>query len=227
MTIKRVLYENGLSLVLILLFLVFCGLQVWSGFSSFNEEQILHDQATIAFSQYIQRPDFWAALFENWESEFLQMAVLVVLAEKLRQKGSAQSRALEDGREEEEKQKQEIEEEARRQGKVPGPVRVGGWKLKLYSNSLTLAFSVLFLLSFAGHLVASFLKSRDEDISFNKPPGGFWDHLTSGQFWFESMQNWQSEFLAVFSIVVLSIWLRAKDSPESKPVGAAHDHTGT
>jgi len=223
---RRIFYENGLSLVLLFLFLTFTVFQMVSGFNVFNEEQALHKSPHVEFFEYLSLPHFWSALFENWESEFLQMALLVVFSERLRQKGSAQSRKLYEEEKEEAAKEQQIEEEARKEGKTPGPVKKGGLVEKLYSNSLLLAFSILFVLSLIGHAVASYLMTRMEQLEHTAPPPGIFEFLKEPELWFESMQNWQSEFLAVFSIVVLSIWLRAKNSTESKPVGAAHDYTG-
>lgn len=225
-SLKQFLYENGLGLATACLFLVFMGLQFLAGLFAFNEEQAQHGLATISMLKYIVEPHFWAGLLENWESEFLQMGLLIVMSEFLRQKGSAQSRKLKDREAEEQQQKEKVETEAREQGKTPRPVLAGGWRHRLYSNSLLLLFSFLFLLSFAGHVFASYLKTRQESLEHGDRLPSFLEYLTSGQLWFESMQNWQSEFLAMFSIVVFSIWLRAKNSTESKPVGAAHDYTG-
>lgn len=225
-TLKRIIYENGLSLSAGGLFLLFLILQGLAGHGAYNAEQVLHGNPVVSFGEYLKLPHFWSALFENWESEFLQMGLLVVLSEKLRQKGSAQSRKMHDQQVEEELRTNEIEAQARENGETPGPVKSGGWKLKLYSNSLLLAFSALFVVSFFGHIMASFIKERAEDGAHNGPVPTLLQYLSSSSFWFESMQNWQSEFLAMLSVIVLSIWLRAKNSTESKPVGAAHSYTG-
>lgn len=225
--VRSFLYNNGLSLVAGGFFVMFMVLQFFSGYGSFIHEQEKHGIPDISHIAYLIEPHFWSALFENWESEFLQMGLLVVASEKLRQKGSAQSRKLKDEEAEEEAEDREIEEQARLAGKSPGPVKVGGWRLKIYNNSLLLAFLTLFVLSFVGHITASFMKVRAEELQEGSSVPSFFAYAISSDFWFESMQNWQSEFLAMFSIVVLSIWLRAKGSAESKPVGAAHDYTGT
>ena len=109
----------------------------------------------------------------------------------------------------------------------PWPVRIGGVWLKLYEHSLAIAFGVLFLLSFALHLDGSWRHESVQRQLDGKPPVELWDHLASAQFWFESFQNWQSEFLAVAALVLLTIFLRQKDSPQSKPVEAPHSQTGT
>lgn len=108
------------------------------------------------------------------------------------------------------------------------PVRKGGWILKLYKNSLSLAFLALFLVTFAGHAVSGARKYNQEQLAHGSGEQlSALEYMGRAQFWYESFQNWQSEFLAVFSIVVLSIWLRQWGSPESKPVHAAHDDTGS
>lgn len=208
--------RNGLSLVLLALFVVSLAGQTWAGLRACNEELADKGAQALSLGRYLASGHFVSATFENWESEFLQMGMYVLLTVALRQRGSAESRPLDPSREE-----QEIEP-----GPTPWPVRRGGvWKT-LYANSLSLTYLLLFLLTFAGHSYGSW-KHQNEQRLLEGGPGLAWsEHLGSAQFWFESMQNWQSEFLAVLSIVVLSIYLRQKNSPESKPVEAPHSQTG-
>ncbi|MET0594203.1 MAG: DUF6766 family protein, partial [Polyangiaceae bacterium] len=170
---------------------------------------------------YLGSGHFLEALFENWESEFLQMGVFVVLSVKLRQKGSAESKPLD----EPSKSDQDPREHAHERG-VPWPVRRGGMVLVLYENSLAVAFMALFLVSFAMHAAGGYLRANDENAVRGVARESFADHLKSSQFWFESFQNWQSEFLAVLAIVVLTIFLRQRGSPQSKAVAARHSDTG-
>jgi hypothetical protein len=109
---------------------------------------------------------------------------------------------------------------------APGPVQKGGWALKIYKNSLCLAFAALFLFSFVAHFFGSWIDNNEEMREYGRPPEGLAEYFISSRFWFESLQNWQSEFLAVASIVILSIWLRQYGSSESKPVAAPHWQTG-
>ncbi|MFA8581928.1 DUF6766 family protein [Xanthomonas campestris pv. campestris] len=208
--------RHGLSLCLLGLTLLFIAAQVYAGLHAYNEELAQLGQATLTLGQYLRSGHFVSALFENWESEFLQMGMYVLLTVKLRQVGSAESRPLDPD--------EETSEIA--PGRTPWPVRKGGLWLRLYEHSLAIAFGVLFLLSFVLHLLGSWRLELAERTQQGLPPISLLQHFTDAAFWFESMQNWQSEFLAVFSLVVLTIWLRQKDSPQSKPVAAPHSQTG-
>jgi len=210
------IYRNGLSLALLALFAVSLAGQTWAGLRANNAELAEKGAQALTLAQYLASGHFVSATFENWESEFLQMGMYVLLTVVLRQRGSAESRPLDPAQEE-----QEIEP-----GATPWPVRRGGLWRAVYANSLSLTYLLLFLLTFAGHTYGSW-KHENEQRLLEGEPGVAWsEHLGSAQFWFESMQNWQSEFLAVLSIVLLSIYLRQEDSPESKPVAAPHSQTG-
>lgn len=208
--------RNGLSLVLLGLFLAFLGGQALSGFLAHNQELQQQGAAPLDALQYLTSGHFVSATFENWESEFLQMGMYVLLTVVLRQRGSAESRPLDPS------------QDAPRidAGPAPWPVRRGGRWLRLYEHSLALAFAALFVLSFCLHALGSWRAEQDEQRLQGLPVPAFWDHLGSAAFWFESMQNWQSEFLAVLALVILTIFLRQKDSPQSKAVAAPHAQTG-
>jgi hypothetical protein len=214
--------NNGLSIVLFILFAVSLVGQSYAGWKNFNEEQRQHDQPLIGYGEFIRSPDFGETVFENWESEFLQMTFYVLLTVFLYQKGSSESKKP-DGVESVEEDPLEHRDEPG----VPGPVRKGGWQLTVYKNSLSLALGVLFLLSLLGHAAAGARKYSEEQITHAAGDEvGVAEYMTTSRFWYESFQNWQSEFLAVLAIVVLSVWLRQWGSPESKPVHAAHSQTG-
>ncbi|WP_062351831.1 DUF6766 family protein [Pseudoxanthomonas mexicana] len=209
--------RNGLS-ILVLLFMLATWLgQILTGHVVYNQELTQAGGAEISLLAYLGSGHFVSATFENWESEFLQMGMYVLLSVSLRQKGSAESRPLDPNQENE-----RIES-----GALPWPVRAGGLWLKLYEHSLAIAFGGLFLLSFVLHLEGSWRHENVQRQLEGELPLRVWDHLASAQFWFESFQNWQSEFLAVASLVLLTIFLRQKDSPQSKPVSAPHRQTGT
>ncbi|MEO7427591.1 MAG: DUF6766 family protein [Fibrobacteria bacterium] len=213
--------SNGLSAVYLALFLGAFGAQSLAGWLSYNEDQRSHSEPTLAYSSYWASAHFWQSVGENWESEFLQMGTYVLFTVFFFQKGSSESK---DPDKEEEVDK---EPDRRRLAKgVPWPVHGGGWIYGVYKHSLTLAFLILFLLSFALHAGAGVRKFNAEAGSHGQSPLTLAQYLVSAEFWFESMQNWQSEFLAVFSMVTLSIFLRQKGSPESKPLAAAHSETG-
>lgn len=208
--------RNGLSIVLFCLVLLFVAAQVAFGMAAYNDELVQQGAQRIDLIQYLGSGHFISALFENWESEFLQMGMYVLLTVKLRQVGSAESRPLDPGQD-----NPRIEP-----GPKPWPVRKGGAWLALYNHSLAIAFALLFVLSFALHLYGSWKHELADRALQGLGPVTVWHHLTGAEFWFESFQNWQSEFLAVLSIVLLSIWLRQKDSPQSKAVEAPHHQTG-
>jgi hypothetical protein len=213
--------ENGLSLVLAALFLATTAAQIGFGLAAYNEERSHDGLAALSFSTYLTSGHFLEALFENWESEFLQMGAFIVLSVKLRQKGSAESKPLDKATEEDENPRLHTNDP-----KAPWPVRKGGALLVLYENSLAIAFFLLFAASFVLHAVGGFLKQNEENLAEGRPRESLGEFWTSSQFWFESFQNWQSEFLAVLSIVVLTIFLRQRGSPQSKPVAAPNEETG-
>jgi hypothetical protein len=219
---RRILRENGLSIVLIVFFLIFLVGQSLTGHQEYNNDQEEHGQPTISYGEYLGSGHFLEATMENWESEFLQMAAYVMLTVFLYQKGSSESKKLD------EKEPVDREPQKSRNNKpAPWPVRKGGLILKLYENSLFIAFMLLFLLSFWLHAVGGVRVYNEEQAEHGgQLLSSAWQYISTSRFWFESFQNWQSEFLAIFSMVVLSIWLRQKGSPESKPVDAPHSQTG-
>jgi hypothetical protein len=219
---RRILHENGLSIALFGLFLAFLLLQSIAGWRTENQSNEEHRQPVESYARYLRSGSFVEATFENWESEFLQMAGYVVLTVLLRQKGSPESKDLE--------KPEPVDEdprEARDRPGVPGPVRRGGLALGVYQHSLALALTGLFLMSFLLHAVGGHAEYNQEQLQHGEAPVSLIGFVTSAPFWFQSMQNWQSEFLAVFALVVLGIFLRQRGSPESKPVAAAHAQTGS
>jgi hypothetical protein len=220
---KRLLRDNGLSIAAALLFLGALGGQSVAGWLEHNEEERAHDRPAVAWGAYVTGPDFGEAVFENWESEFLQMGAYVLLTIFLFQRGSAESK---DPDEEPEDSDAEIAAH-RNDPDAPGPVRRGGLVLKLYKYSLVIAFFGLFLMSFVGHAVTGAADYNAEQVQHGEPTVSTVGYLATSRFWSESLENWQSEFLAVLSMVVLSIWLRADSSPESKPTWKPHRETGT
>ena len=209
--------RNGLSIVVLLCMLASLVGQVISGRLVYNAELEKEGGQPLSIARYLESGHFVSATFENWESEFLQMGMYVLLSVSLRQKGSAESRPLEPG-----KEGATIEA-----GPKPWAVRKGGIFLKLYEHSLATAFGLLFVLSFVLHLEGSWRHEMVQRSLEGERPESLLEYLGGSQFWFESFQNWQSEFLAVAALVILTIWLRQKDSPQSKPVAAPHSQTGT
>jgi hypothetical protein len=215
------LREHSLSVVLFTLFFVFLAGQSVTGYMTYNQDQEAHKSPTISYSQYLSTGHFVEAVFENWESEFLQMSGYVILTIFLRQKGSAESKKLQGS--------EPVDQEPKRSNNkdAPWPVRRGGWWLKLYKHSLSIALMLIFLLSFFLHAYGGARETCQENLQHGEQCVSMPEYLTTAKFWFESFQNWQSEFLAVFALVVLSVFLREKGSPESKPVNTPHYQTGT
>jgi hypothetical protein len=193
--------------------------QIVSGHAVEVREAREHGQQGPRMEEYLRSGAMWEASAENWESEFLQMFVYVVLTVFLFQRGSSESK------DPDEVDEVDREPDPNRPG-APWPVRRGGLVGKLYESSLSIALFVLFLGSWGVHLAAGLAAENDERALHNLGPIQLDRYLAGPQFWFESLQNWQSEFLSIGLMVLLSVWLRQKGSPESKPVDAAHHHTG-
>ena len=216
---KTFLRNNALSLVFIVLFLLSLFGQIIFGLEEHNKELVEDGGSQIGLAQYLSSGHFLQSTFENWESEFLQMALFVVLTISLQQKGSSESKDFD-------KEEPVDREPSARRKDAPWPVKAGGWILAVYKHSLTIVLLILFALSFLLHFYGSY---KDENLMLAlkgeslKTVG---QYIADARFWFESFQNWQSEFLSVFAIVVLSIFLRQKGSPQSKPVDAPNSETG-
>jgi hypothetical protein len=218
---RRVLRDNGLSISMFTLFLVFLFLQTIAGHRTTNSDNEQHGQPPESYAQYLASGAFVEATFENWESEFLQMGAYVLLTAFLIQKGSPESKNPGGEEADTDPRQQRDDPEA------PGPVRRGGLILTIYEHSLSLALFGLFLLSFVLHALGGHAEFNQQQLEHGAAPVSLWSFVTSSEFWFQSMQNWQSEFLAVAALAVLGIWLRQRGSPESKPVAAPHAQTGT
>src|SRR5690349_1875142 len=217
---KKFLKYNGLSVAMLLLFILSLIAQIITGFKSHNDE--IKDQHGKPFTmkEYLVSGHFIEATFENWESEFLQMGLFVVLSIFLYQKGSSESK-------DPEKEEEEVDREPNAKRKnVPWPVKKGGIILSIYKYSLTIALFVLFLLSFLLHWYGSLKDFNQEQLLKGQSAETAMEYLGNSRLWFESFQNWQSEFLSVFAIIALSIYLRQKGSPQSKPVDAPNLETG-
>jgi hypothetical protein len=214
---RRLWKNNSLSIVLFALFLIFLGGQAVTGWSEYNSEQRDHHSHGVGFASYLTTGHFGEAVFENWESEFLQMSSYIVLTIWLRQRGSSESKAMSGS--------QDIDRDPRRtrKARVPWPVKRGGWILRLYENSLSLVFAFLFLSSLTMHAVEGTRAYNEEQREHHAASVSVAQYARTSQFWFESFQNWQSEFLATASLVLFTVYLRQRGSPESKPVDMAHD----
>ncbi len=217
---KKFWVENSLSIVLFGLFFIFLiGLSL-TGYTHENNELQAHGEESITFTEYLASGDFIEAVFENWESEFLQMGALVVLSIWLKQKGSADSKKL--------RGKEDVDTHSRY-----SIISAGSWKKRgkalthaIYANSLGIALFSIFLISFILHAFSGTAAANEEALMHGEEQYSVIEYAKSSQFWFESFQNWQSEFLAVGALLILSIYLRQRKSPESKPIGEKNSKTG-
>ena len=216
----RILKNNGLTIVLMLLFAASLVGQWLTGWRVENEELGRHGEAAITLGQYTTNASFVSTVFENWESEFLQMSAYVVLTAILIQKGSAESRAPD-----EPPRDSDLEQQANRKG-APAILKTGAAARWLYAHSLGLALFLLFVASFVLHWLGSAAAAAEEALQHGEEALTPLAYLGDPELWFESFQNWQSEFLSTAVLVVLSIFLRQRESPESKPVAAPHCQTG-
>jgi hypothetical protein len=219
---RRFLRNNGLGLVLFGLFVAIIVGQAVAGFAAYKEDLRTHGRAPIAFGEYLTSGHFTEAVFENWESEFLQMGALVVLTIFLRQRGSPESKPLK-GKEPQDKDPRE----ERRRPDAPWPVRRGGLALAIYQHSLSIALFGLFAMSFVFHALGGTAEHNAEAREHGEPTVSVVEFVSGPEFWYQSFQNWQSEFLAAGSLVVLAVFLRQRGSPESKAVDEPHRETGT
>ena len=209
-----------MSLTCFAIFAVALLAQSLTGWRSEVADATQHGQAAVSFWTYLTTSHFYEATFENWESEFLQMGAFVLLTVYLVQRGSGESKQETDDPRDEDPRRHRDDPDA------PWPVRRGGAWLYLYERSLLIAFAVLFSASFVGHAIAGAHEYTAEQHEHGQPGVGAWQFVRSAEFWFQSFQNWQSEFLAVGTIVVLTVFLRQRGSAESKPVHAPHHTTG-
>jgi hypothetical protein len=213
--------KNGLSIALFGLFFLFqIGLSI-VGQRQYNQERQNHGQAPLSYFEYVTSAGFLEATMENWESEFLQMFAYVLLTVSLFQKGSSESKKLD-----EPASVDRDPRSSRNKKDVPWPVRKGGFILTLYENSLSLALFFLFILSFVLHALGGARQHSQQELAHGRPAVSVLQYLGTAQFWFESLQNWQSEFFSIGMLVVLTIFLRQRGSPQSKPVDSPHSATG-
>jgi hypothetical protein len=226
--VRRFLRDQGLSLFFLGLFLGSLAGQAVAGHKLYNEEEIAHarllgDQPdTISLGRYLVSSSFGNAVMENWQSEYLQFVTFLVVTVWLVQRGSTESKKLDDiGRESDEQQ---------RVGRHAGPdsptwARVGGWRTRVYENSLLYLMGSIWLASWLAQSFTGWSEYNSQQLSHEQHTVSWLTYVQSADFWEATLQNWQSEFLAVGSMVVFSIYLRQRGSPQSKPVGAAHGTT--
>ena len=217
----KLLRNNGLSITLVIASLATILGMLLTGWYAYDTELTEHGDKAVTLAGYIVSGHFLSALFENWESEFLQMSAYVVLTAFLFQKGSAESKDPDKPSPKDENPAHDAEHP-----NTPWPVRAGGLIRVVYSYSLGFSLFFLFIASFILHLRYSARAHNLQALHHGQPFVSRTDHLQTAEFWFESFQNWQSEFLSTVVLIVLSIFLRFRGSPESKSVAASHSESG-
>ena len=221
---RRWIFEQSLSLFFLAIFLLSVLGQWVAGAQAFNAEQEAHGEPTLSYTRYLFSSDFGGNLLENWQSEFLQFALFIYVTIWLVQRGSNESKQLDEvGRESD--QKQQVKGYARENAPLWAKVR--GWRLVVYENSLMVVMALIFFGSWLGQSVSNRTVYNEEQAAHGDPPVSWLSYVVNPDFWNRTLQNWQSEFLAVGTMAAFTIYLRQRGSPESKPVGAAHAETGS
>lgn len=220
---RRFLKENSLSLFFGVLFVAALSGQAFAGWHQFNDQQVGEHLAQVSLPTYLTSVNFAVDVAENWQSEYLQFLLYILATVWFLQRGSPESKELD-------KAGLESDEE-QRIGPFAGPdspawARIGGMRTRIYSWSLTLAMTSIFLTSWLVQSIAGWAAYNQDRLTQLRDPIPWRAYLTHSDFWARTLQNWQSEFLAVGSMAVLAIYLRQRGSAESKPVGAPHESTG-
>jgi hypothetical protein len=221
--VRRFVKHNGLSLFFLVLFLAALVFQAIAGHADFNEDQVRHGNPTMSLGRYVVSSEFGTAVLENWQSEYLQFTLFILATVWLLQRGSPESKELHRaGRESDEAQL--VGRHARKGS--PRWARVGGVRRAVFENSLLIVMAAIWLGSWFAQSVTGVNEYNAERLDHHQLPVSWSDYLGRADFWEKTLQNWQSEFLAVGSMAILAVYLRQRGSPESKPVGAPHDATG-
>ncbi len=220
---KKFLKENSLSLVFGVLFLIVLVGQALAGHANFNNEQLSEGLEPISLGRYLTSASFGTDVAENWQSEYLQFFLYIYLTVWLLQKGSPESKPLDQAGLESDRE-QKVGPFA--DDKSPKWARAAGWRRTLYSNSLGLVMGLLFLASWSTQSIAGVAAYNEQQLGRLEDPVSWSRYIMEPDFWDRTLQNWQSELLAVASMAILSIYLRQRGSPQSKPVGTSHMATG-
>jgi hypothetical protein len=215
--------DNSLGLFFGAIFLASLVGQALVGHADFNHLQLRHHDDPIALGRYVLSSDYGSDVLENWQSEYLQFTLYILMTVWLLQRGSPESKELDKSGLESDEDQQVGEHAA---SDSPRWARVGGWRTRVYSNSLVLAMTAIWLGSWGVQSVTGRAAYNAEQFDHQQAAVSWLGYLGTSDFWNRTLQNWQSEFLAVGSMAVLAIYLRQRGSPESKPVGAAHGATG-
>ena len=224
MSVRTAIRESSLSWFFGLILLLTLVGQAYTGLAEYNSSVTVDDLPILSIGEYVTSSQFAVDVAENWQSEYLQFLLYIVLTVWLVQRGSPESKPVDETGGEDDK-KQQVGRHASAQS--PRWARAGGWRTTLYSNSLGILMGLFFLGSWGAQLVAGTSAYNSERLQNLLAPLSMPEYALSANFWNRTLQNWQSEFLAVGSMVVFSIYLRQRGSPESKPVGAPHAETGS
>jgi hypothetical protein len=220
---RRFLRENSLSVFFFVIFVAALIGQAIAGHSVYNDEALAHGDAAISLWRYVTSSSFGQAVMENWQSEYLQFTLFILATVWLLQRGSPESKQP-DATGVESDREQRIGRHA--QSESPLWARTGGLRTAIYSNSLLIAMGAIFVASWFAQSVTGWTEFNQQQATHGEPGVSWLGYIGTSTFWESTFQNWQSEFLAVGSFVVLAIFLRQRGSPESKPVGARHEATG-
>jgi hypothetical protein len=220
---KGFLRDNSLTLFFLVLFLATLVGQAFVGHADFNHAQVAHQNETVSLGRYVTSSSFAVDVMENWQSEYLQFTLFILATVWLVQRGSTDSKPPgEEGGESDEEQK--VGKHA--QPDSPAWAKAGGLKTAIYSNSLVIVMTAIWVLSWSAQLVTGRVDYNAEQFDHHEAALSLWQYAGTSDFWDRTLQNWQSEFLAIASMVVFSIWLRQRGSTQSKPVGEPHASTG-
>ena len=221
---RRWFYEQSLTVFFLAIFLLSLVGQSVAGLRAFNEEQVAHGEEPMSYLRYLVSSDFGGNVMENWQSEFLQFSLFTLATVWLLQRGSPESKDFEHAGAESDKDAKvgrHAPEDA------PAWARVRGLRRTLYENSLLLAMGAIFFASWFAQSATNWTQFNEEQTEHGEPVVSWARYLVEPDFWNRTLQNWQSEFLAIATMAAFAIYLRQRGSPESKPVGAPHDQTGT
>jgi hypothetical protein len=216
--------EQSLSLFFLALFLATLFAHSIAGQHAYNAEQLTHDSEPLSYWRYLVSSDFGASVLENWQSEWLQFMVFALATVWFVQKGSGESKRPENAGLESD-QKQQIGGDAG--ARAPRWAKVGGWRTRIYENSFLIVMTAIFLSSWFVQSLTSRNEFNGEQQEHGEQALSWLQYVVNADFWERTLENWQSEFLAVGTMVAFTIYLRQRGSPESKPVGAPHDETGS
>jgi hypothetical protein len=221
--VRVFLKHNGLSVCFFVLFLGAIGMQAVAGHADFNEDQDRHGDPHISLGRYVVSSDFGTAVLENWQSEYLQFTLFILLTVWLLQRGSPESKELHKaGRGSDEEH--QVGEYATKDS--PRWAKADGVRRRIYENSLLIVMAAIWIASWLAQSLTGVTEYNTERLDHHQDPISWWHYLGRPDFWEKTLQNWQSEFLAVGSMAILAVYLRQRGSPESKPVGAPHHATG-